>query len=392
MGKSCFAPGPVAPGPVPRRGPLAHPRATAPGAGYPHASGGFAATACQPALRCSAPWPAAAVSLLLLLAGCSSSSGSGSSWLAGMGMVPRSRYQNLEAQNHTLAERPAQETEIENLRVHAHNVESQLIRAEEDLARLDDRSHRQQQKLANYKHEHEQLDERDGGPGRASPTAIPATLSGRLADLADRYPSLHYDPQSGISKFDTDVLFASGEADLTPSVRKMLGEFADIFQTPEARELKIMVVGHTDGRGIKGREARQKYPNNWHLSAARAVAVVERLREAGLPENRMGIAGFAQYQPISPNDTASARKAQSPGGDLRRRSRDAGRRLDRNAGKRVSLGTRLLRFSPRGSTIAPQKSSGNQPANRGSPPAARPAGGSQPQRFWRPPRCRTAVN
>jgi chemotaxis protein MotB len=69
-----------------------------------------------------------------------------------------------------------------------------------------------------------------------------------------------------------------------------------------------MVVGHTDGRGIKGREARQKYPNNWHLSAARAVSVVERLREAGLPENRMGVAGFAQYQPISPNDTAGSRK------------------------------------------------------------------------------------
>ena len=28
-----------------------------------------------------------------------------------------------------------------------------------------------------------------------------------------------------------------------------------MFQTPEARELKIMVVGHADAQGIKGREA-----------------------------------------------------------------------------------------------------------------------------------------
>jgi chemotaxis protein MotB len=246
---------------------------------------------------------------LVTLAGCSSSSGGGSSWASGWGVVPKSRYDSLTSQNRTLAERArAQQTEIENLRLHSRNVEDQLIQAEEDLARLDDHDHRQQQKLANFKHEHDELDKRYGRPAHSSTNAMPAALSGRLAELAERYPSLHYDPKSGVSKFDTDVLFDSGEAQLTPSARRMLGEFADVFQAPEARDLKIMIVGHTDGRGIKGREARQKYPNNWHLSAGRAVAVVERLREAGLPENRMGIAGFAQYQPISPNDTASSRK------------------------------------------------------------------------------------
>ncbi len=187
------------------------------------------------------------------------------------------------------------------------SVEDQLIHAEEDLARLDDNSHRQQQKLANFKHERDELDERYG-QRQIGVNSIPPALSGRLSELADRYPSLHYDPKSGISKFDTDVLFDSGEADLTPAARRMLGEFAEVFQSPEARDLKIMVVGHTDPRGIKGREARQKYPNNWMLSTARAVSVVERLREAGLPEKRMGVAGFAQYQPISSNDTASSRK------------------------------------------------------------------------------------
>ncbi len=254
----------------------------------------------------------AVVSFIALMAlvptvGCSPSSGA-SSW-GSFGMVPRTRYDSLQTQNRTLAERArAQQTEIENLKLHSHNVEDQLIRAEEDLAKLDDRSHRQQQKLANFKREHDELDTRYGPRGNVATNSIPASLSGRLSDLAERYPSLQYDPKSGISKFDTDVLFDSGEADLTPSARRMLGEFADVFQAPEARDLKIMVVGHTDGRGIKGREARQKYPNNWHLSAARAVSVVERLREAGLPENRMGVAGFAQYQPISSNDTPTSRK------------------------------------------------------------------------------------
>jgi chemotaxis protein MotB len=240
----------------------------------------------------------------LLLAGCSSSNPA-PSWMASWGIVPRSRYDNLQVQNRTLAERAsAQQSEIENLKLHTRNVENQLIRAEEDLARLDDGGKAERHRLASSKRHH---DAPESEPSNGA-SAMPAELSSRLADLADRYPSLHYDEESGVSKFDTDVLFDSGEARLTPPARKMLGEFADIFQAPEARDLKIMVVGHTDARGIKGREVRSKYPNNWHLSASRAVAVVDCLREAGLPENRMGIAGFAQYQPISPNDTAQARR------------------------------------------------------------------------------------
>ncbi|HTU24000.1 MAG TPA: OmpA family protein [Pirellulales bacterium] len=249
------------------------------------------------------PFGMLAATLLLFLAGCSSPSSS-SSWFANMGVVPRSRFDNLQAQNRTLAERAsAQQAEIENLKLHTRNVENQLIRAEEDLARLDDaKTERHHLASSKRKHEASQIEAGYGGG------AMPAEVSSRLAELADRYPSLHYDPESGVSKFDTDVLFDSGEARLNPSAQKMLGEFSDIFQAPEARDLKIMVVGHTDARGIKGREARSKYPNNWHLSASRAVSVLDCLRESGLPENRMGIAGFAQYQPVSPNDTAQDRK------------------------------------------------------------------------------------
>ena len=38
------------------------------------------------------------------------------------------------------------------------------------------------------------------------------------------------------------------------------------------------------------------------------MAVADRLRKAGLPEDRMGVTGFGQFQPVSPNDTAEARQ------------------------------------------------------------------------------------
>jgi chemotaxis protein MotB len=160
-------------------------------------------------------------------------------------------------------------------------VEDQLIHAEDELAQL------------------------DGSRKRAG---LPAGVNGQLAELAQRYPMLQFDARTGISKFDTDLLFDSGDAQLKPGADRMLSEFAEIFRSPEARDLKIMVVGHADAQGIKGREVRERYPTNWHLSAGRALAVADRLRKAGLPEDRMGVTGFGQYQPVSPNDTAEARQ------------------------------------------------------------------------------------
>ena len=110
------------------------------------------------------------------------------------------------------------------------------------------------------------------------------------------------------SKLDTYLLFDSGDADLKPGADRILAEFADIFKSSDGRDFKIMVIGHADALGIKGREVRQRYPNNWHLSAGRALAVADRLRKAGLPEERMGVAGFGQYQPISPNDSPESRQ------------------------------------------------------------------------------------
>lgn len=195
----------------------------------------------------------------------------------------QSQVDTLESNNRALSEQSrAQLAEIENLKIHARGVEDKLIRAEADLARLEER--------------------------RLSGSGMPGGLSGRLGALAERYPSLQYDPATGISKLDTDVLFDSGDVELKPGASRILGEMAKIFSSPEARELKLMVVGHADDRGIKGRELRQRYPTNWHLSAGRALTVADWLRKAGIPEARMGVAGFGQYQPISPNDTAAARQ------------------------------------------------------------------------------------
>lgn len=192
----------------------------------------------------------------------------------------QSQLDTLKSQNRSLSEQSrAQLAEIENLKIHARGVEDRLIQAEQDLARFE-------------------------GPG----AGMPGALSMRLVELAERYSSLQYDPSTGTCKLDTDVLFDSGDDRLKPGAEQILTEMAGIFSAPEAHQCKLMVVGHTDARGIKGRELREKYPTNWHLSAGRALTVADWLRDSGIPESRMGVAGFGRFQPVSPNDTAEARR------------------------------------------------------------------------------------
>jgi len=201
---------------------------------------------------------------------------------SGCKLASQSQLSAVQSQNRTLTEQSrAQLAEIENLKIHARHVEDQLIRSEEELARLD-------------------------GSGKRA--GLPGGVNAQLAELAQRYPMLQFDARTGISKFDTDLLFDSGDDRLKPGADRLLSEFAEVFSSPEARDLKIMVVGHADAQGIKGREVRERYPTNWHLSAGRALAVADRLRKACLPEDRMGVTGFGQYQPVSPNYTAESRQ------------------------------------------------------------------------------------
>ncbi len=224
--------------------------------------------------------------------------------VSGCGWGPQSRVSSLEAENRRLGEQSrAQLAEIENLKLHARKVEDQLLQAEQDLAVFSEQYGIDRQKLANLRQERERL--RDY---LLHARQVPHGLSGQLAELAQRYPHLHFDPQTGISKLDTDVLFDSGEAQLKPGAEHLLRELAGILQSAQAQDLKVMVVGHTDDQRIQGRETRHQYPSNWHLSAARALAVADQLRSLGVDGERLGIAGFGEHQPIAANDGEPSRQ------------------------------------------------------------------------------------
>ena len=171
--------------------------------------------------------------------------------------LPNGRTAALESQNESLVEQSkAQLAELDNLRVHGRRMEDDLRRAEEDLGLLDEELSHNRQQLASYQRERDAM---LGVAGRRS--GLPAGISRRLTELAQRYPSLEFDPDTGISKLDTDVLFDTADASIRPEGEKLLRDFAGIFQQTDARDLKIMVVGHTDSRAIAKKPSREREKN-----------------------------------------------------------------------------------------------------------------------------------
>jgi chemotaxis protein MotB len=136
---------------------------------------------------------------------------------------------------------------------------------------------------------------------RSQGSPLSGDLTRRFQELAERYPDFEFDPETGVSKFHADILFASGSDQLRPTAHPILQEFAAIMNDGAAQHLNILVVGHTDDQPISRQTTRNKHETNWHLSTNRANSVVTSLQQFGVQPDRMGSAGYSKFQPVVSN-------------------------------------------------------------------------------------------
>jgi|GEM_PF-997105 len=98
-----------------------------------------------------------------------------------------------------------------------------------------------------------------------------------------------------------DLLFPSGNADLSPGAKENIKKIAEALKTTPYR---INVVGHTDDRPIRG----GPFATNWELSVMRATVVTRFLiEELGLPAPQFSVSGQSFYQPQANNDSEANR-------------------------------------------------------------------------------------
>jgi chemotaxis protein MotB len=129
---------------------------------------------------------------------------------------------------------------------------------------------------------------------------------GKLRDILGNRPDIRVVGDRFV--FQSEVFFDSGAAVLRPEGRaeldKLAGALLDLDkQIPSEINWVLRVDGHTDVRPLSGTTA---FKNNWDLSAARAIAVVQYLISKGVPPQRLVAAGFGEFQPIDPGNTEEA--------------------------------------------------------------------------------------
>lgn len=128
---------------------------------------------------------------------------------------------------------------------------------------------------------------------------------GRLKEVLSTRPEIRIEGDRFV--FASELLFASGQADLGPEGRAELRKFAETLiqisrDIPGDLPWILRVDGHTDKRPI----ATALFQSNWELSSARAISVVRFLIEAGVPAERLAAAGFGEHQPIDPAENIFA--------------------------------------------------------------------------------------
>src|ERR1700685_4502196 len=128
---------------------------------------------------------------------------------------------------------------------------------------------------------------------RGVPSPLSQEATERFKRLQQKYPQFEFDPHTGVSKFNNDILFASGSSELRDDGRKLLQEFAAIMNDGDARKLDVLVIGDPDDKPISREPTRTHHPTNWNLSTDRADAVVLELARGGLKEMRLGAAGYS---------------------------------------------------------------------------------------------------
>jgi chemotaxis protein MotB len=209
-------------------------------------------------------------------------------------MVPR--YQLQQAQNRT---RQLYE-QNRALAGERNGLLGQIQSLQQQIAGLNARDETLQARVNNLLAERNQL------TGMRNP--LSDATNRQFADLASRYPGFEFDPQTGVSKFQNDILFDLGSDELRRDAEPLLAEFSKILNNGEASELNVLVAGHTDDRRVVKASTKAKHPDNWYLSAHRSINVVHALEKYGIKPSRLGAAGYGPHQPRVANTSDEARR------------------------------------------------------------------------------------
>ena len=129
-------------------------------------------------------------------------------------------------------------------------------------------------------------------------------------------------------ELNANLLFDSGSE--VPTRRAHLA-FAKIAELLAPLGNEVSVAGHTDNQPIH----TQQFANNWQLSTARAIQVVNVLVNNGVAPERLSAIGYGEFRPVADNNSEHGRLLNrrvvlrvSKDSPATQRQRSSGRNID----------------------------------------------------------------
>ncbi len=97
------------------------------------------------------------------------------------------------------------------------------------------------------------------------------------------------------------ITFDSGDDRLVPESFPVLDEIVEIIKDIPN---DVVIEGHTDNVPIT---VGRRFFSNWELSGARAISVLDYLKDQGIEPDRLSAVGYGEYRPVFSNETPRGR-------------------------------------------------------------------------------------
>jgi chemotaxis protein MotB len=132
-----------------------------------------------------------------------------------------------------------------------------------------------------------------------------AELESRLSsEIDDNEVQVEMLEKGLVITFVSEVLFASGKADLRNDSLSKLDKVASVLKTTVS-DLNVGIEGHTDNVPIK----RSGWKSNWELSTARALSVLHYLEDnENIAPSRLSATGYGEFRPVTSNATKAGKQ------------------------------------------------------------------------------------
>ena len=141
--------------------------------------------------------------------------------------------------------------------------------------------------------------------GRSLGLAKKKAVSLFAPDIKSSRITITSDERGLIITLLSDNFFEEGSAVLNiDETRDTLLRLADFFKSPEVKDRRYRIEGHTDNTPVP---VGSQFPRNWELSAQRSINVLHYLADYGVNEDSFSVAGYADTRPKFSNETAEGR-------------------------------------------------------------------------------------